>query len=112
MVFIENMNMPRCCGECPFKGKAHLCNVTLDFILSDLENKQRMESCPLRDIDEKNVKVKVGHWNPGDEYCPVCHESKFKGLDADVWADWQPDYCPNCGNLMKEGNASGKDDKG
>jgi ribosomal protein L37AE/L43A len=41
-----------------------------------------------------------GRWTPADEYCPVCGESKFKGLDADIWADWFPPYCPNCGAKM------------
>ena len=41
-------------------------------------------------------------WEPSDPICPVCGKSKFNGLDADIWADWQPKYCPNCGALMKE----------
>ena len=31
---------------------------------------------------------------------PVCGEDKFNGLDADIWSDWTPKYCPNCGALM------------
>lgn len=34
--------------------------------------------------------------------CPVCGENRFKGLDADIWADWEPPYCPNCGAKMDE----------
>ena len=41
-----------------------------------------------------------GQWNDGDPYCPICRKDKFRGLDADVWADWKPDYCPNCGARM------------
>ena len=41
-----------------------------------------------------------GRWNDGDPYCPICKKDKFRGLDADVWADWKPDYCPNCGAKM------------
>ena len=41
-----------------------------------------------------------GRWIDGDPYCPICRKDKFRGLDADVWADWQPDYCPNCGARM------------
>lgn len=41
-----------------------------------------------------------GKWEDGDCNCPVCKESKFKGLDADIWADWQPPFCPNCGARM------------
>ena len=50
------------------------------------------------------VGVKHGRWEPGNPICPVCGENKFKDLDADVWADWQPKFCPNCGARMgKEG---------
>ena len=52
--------------------------------------------------------VRHGRWNNGDPYCPVCRKDKFKGLDADVWADWQPDYCPNCGAKM-DGNVEWKE---
>lgn len=41
-----------------------------------------------------------GKWEPGNPICPVCGENKFKDLDADVWADWQPKFCPNCGSRM------------
>lgn len=44
-----------------------------------------------------------GRWNDGDPYCPICRKDKFRGLDADVWADWKPDYCPNCGAKMDRG---------
>ena len=44
--------------------------------------------------------VRHGRWIDGDPYCPICRKDKFRGLDADVWADWQPDYCPNCGAKM------------
>ena len=44
--------------------------------------------------------VRHGQWSNGDPYCPVCRKDKFRGLDADIWADWQPDYCPNCGAKM------------
>ena len=42
-----------------------------------------------------------GRWEPGNQNCTVCGESKFKGLDADVWADWMPPFCPNCGADMR-----------
>lgn len=41
-----------------------------------------------------------GQWKNGDPYCPICGKDKFRGLDADIWADWQPAYCPNCGAKM------------
>lgn len=44
---------------------------------------------------------KVGKWENGNPICPCCGEDKFKDLDADIWADWQPKYCPNCGSLME-----------
>lgn len=46
------------------------------------------------------VEVVHGKWEPGNPICPVCGENKFKDLDADVWADWQPKFCPNCGARM------------
>lgn len=44
-----------------------------------------------------------GRWENGNPICPVCGEDKFKDLDADIWADWQPPYCPNCGAKMDGG---------
>ena len=44
-----------------------------------------------------------GKWINGDEKCPCCGKSKFEDLDADIWADWKPRYCPNCGADMREG---------
>ena len=44
---------------------------------------------------------KKGKWTNGDPICPCCGEDKFKDLDADIWADWQPKYCPNCGAEME-----------
>lgn len=44
--------------------------------------------------------VRRGRWEPGNPICPVCGEDKFKGLDADIWSDWTPACCPNCGAKM------------
>ena len=44
-----------------------------------------------------------GRWEPGNPICPVCGGDKFKDLDADIWCDWQPDFCPNCGAKMDGG---------
>lgn len=41
-----------------------------------------------------------GRWEPGNPICPVCGEDKFKDLDADIWCDWLPPFCPNCGAKM------------
>ena len=43
--------------------------------------------------------VRHGKWKC-NKPCPVCGEDRFKGLDADIWADWEPPYCPNCGAKM------------
>ena len=48
------------------------------------------------------VTQKSGKWIDGDSICPCCGEDKFKDLDADIWSDWQPKYCPNCGAKMVE----------
>ena len=44
--------------------------------------------------------VIYGRWEPGNQICPVCGEDKFKDLDADIWSDWTPPRCPNCGAKM------------
>lgn len=41
--------------------------------------------------------VRHGRWENGNPICPVCGEDKFKDLDADIWSDWKPPFCPNCG---------------
>ncbi len=48
------------------------------------------------------VPVVRGEWEPANPICPVCGEDKFKGLDADIWSDWTPAYCPNCGAKMED----------
>ena len=48
--------------------------------------------------------VRHGQWEPGNPICPVCGEDKFKDLDADIWCDWQPDFCPNCGAKLDGGD--------
>ena len=45
--------------------------------------------------------VQYGQWEC-QKPCPVCGEDRFKGLDADIWSDWEPPYCPNCGAKMDE----------
>lgn len=42
----------------------------------------------------------TGQWKDGDAICPICGMDKYSGLDADIWADWQPKFCPNCGAKM------------
>ena len=47
--------------------------------------------------------VAHGQWEPCNPICPVCGGNKFKDLDADIWCDWMPDFCPNCGAKMDGG---------
>ena len=47
------------------------------------------------------AETRSGCWENGNEKCPICGESKFKNLDADIWADWKPPFCPNCGTDMR-----------
>ena len=56
-------------------------------------------SAPAADV----APVAHGRWEPGNPICPVCGGDKFKDLDADIWCDWQPDFCPNCGAKMDGG---------
>lgn len=55
---------------------------------------------PAADVAE----VVHGKWENGNPICPVCGGNKFKDLDADIWCDWQPDFCPNCGAKMDGGD--------
>ena len=55
----------------------------------------------LRDMKAADVAmVRHGRWENGNPICPVCGGDKFKDLDADIWCDWQPAFCPNCGAKM------------
>ena len=67
-------------------------------LLSKEDTMHCIDNMPSANVAE----VKHGRWEPGNPICPVCGENKFKDLDADVWAVWQPKFCPNCGALMKE----------
>ena len=56
-----------------------------------------------RQIAADVVPVRHGRWEPGNPICPVCGGDKFKDLDADIWCDWLPPFCPNCGAKMDRG---------
>jgi rubredoxin len=75
----------------------------IDLITRRYENSeictQELNSIPAADV----APVVHGRWENGNPICPVCGEDKFKDLDADIWCDWQPDFCPNCGAKMDEG---------
>lgn len=51
---------------------------------------------------EQVEKVWGGEWEPGNPICPICGKDKFDGLDADIWADWMPNFCPHCGAPMTD----------
>lgn len=59
-----------------------------------------LENIPAADV----APVVHGRWENGNPICPVCGGNKFKDLDADIWCDWKPDYCPNCGAKMDGGD--------
>ncbi len=56
---------------------------------------RRLLSIPAADV----APMRHGRWECGKP-CPVCGRDRFEGLDADIWADWEPPYCPNCGAKM------------
>ena len=51
---------------------------------------------------EQVENVWKGKWEPGNPICPICGKDKFDGLDADIWADWMPNFCPHCGAPMTD----------
>lgn len=75
----------------------------IDLITRRYENSeictQEINSIPAADV----APVVHGRWENGNPICPVCGEDKFKNLDADIWCDWLPDYCSNCGAKMDGG---------
>lgn len=55
----------------------------------------------LRPVSREQVETAWrGEWEPGNLICPICGKDKFDGLDADIWADWMPNFCPHCGAPM------------
>lgn len=57
----------------------------------------------LRPITREQVEnVWKGKWEPGNPICPICGKDKFDELDADIWADWMPNFCPHCGAPMTD----------
>ena len=67
----------------------HECKSMMDFYSA-------LWDTPTSDV----VEVRHRRWEPGNPICPICGEDKFKGLDADIWSDWEPKHCPNCGAKM------------
>ena len=57
----------------------------------------------LRPVTREQVEmVWKGKWEPGNPICPICGKDKFDKLDADIWADWMPNFCPHCGAPMTD----------
>ena len=78
------------------------------FVIAVPENEEQAKAYfwarkALRPVSREQVeKVWRGEWTPGDSICPICEKNKFDGLDADIWADWMPNFCPNCGAPMTD----------
>ena len=64
--------------------------------IADWRFDEMIEELPISDV----IPVRHGRWENGNPICPVCGGYKFKDLDADIWCDWQPAFCPNCGAKM------------
>ena len=71
--------------------------------IADWKFDEMIEELPTADV----VPVRHGRWENGNPICPVCGGDKFKDLDADIWCDWQPAFCPNCGAKMDGGDGNG-----
>lgn len=69
-----------------------------DFESCNAENPnwtpQRVKTLLLRQPAADVAEVVYGKWENGNPICPVCGGNKFRDLDADIWCDWQPDFCP------------------
>lgn len=63
--------------------------------------------CILKAIPAADVAPVRHGWWKCNKPCPVCGRDRFEGLDADIWADWGPPYCPNCGAKMDGGGEDG-----
>ena len=76
---------------------------TVKNLRSAIQKAQDAALTALRPVSREQVeKVWRGEWTPGDSICPICEKNKFDGLDADIWADWMPSFCPNCGAPMTD----------
>ena len=64
--------------------------------IADWKFDEMIEELPAADV----APMRHGQWENGNPICPVCGGDKFKDLDADIWCDWQPSFCPNCGAKM------------
>ena len=100
------MNDIEFCEDCISKADALKLNVYAPIAPivegEDVHWEEIILTEELRKLPSVLPKAKKGHWINGDDKCPCCGKSKFEGLYADIWADWQPKHCPNCGAKMIE----------
>lgn len=69
----------------------------------DYQETFKMAASALRPVTREQMeKVWRGEWEPGNPICPICGKDKFDGLEADIWADWMPNFCPHCGAPMTD----------
>lgn len=94
-------------GEIPWAVSAWMRLCEIENILGDDYDLERLAELVKADREGRKpetaadvVEVVHGKWEPGNPLCPICGKNKFDGLDADVWADWNPPNCPNCGAKM------------
>ena len=73
-----------------------------DLIWGDECDALKIALSALRPVSREQVEKVRGEWKPGDPVCTVCGRNKFSGLDADIWADWMPSFCPHCGAPMTD----------
>ena len=74
-----------------------------DQDIADFNRDMATVCSALRPVSRERVeKGWRGEWTPGDSICPICEKNKFDGLDADIWADWMPNFCPHCGAPMTD----------
>ena len=74
-----------------------------DFLYRRRKEMAEIALTALRPVSREQVeKVWRGGWEPGNPICPICGKDKFDGLDADIWADWMPNFCPHCGAPMTD----------
>lgn len=98
------LDMPNGCEGCPLwnedamdeHGNVNCRETMLKKFIG--EHKDMLDST-------KNISIRHGKWEAGNPICPICGENKFKDLDADIWADWMPKHCPNCGSSMTKDEA-------
>lgn len=82
--------------ECDNNGYSQIWNDFYTRAAEALKAKFYIEDAPAANV----MPVIHSKWVDGERNCPICGEDKFKDLDADIWADWQPKFCPNCGAKM------------